>query len=73
MAITIVPFTPVTNANFQFFPELDGVTYTAIITWNAFGLRYYITLITNQTDVILFYSNSIYVVLCNKICERRGG
>jgi hypothetical protein len=52
MAVTIVPFTPVTNANFQFFPELDGVTYTATITWNAFGLRYYITLTTNQNVTI---------------------
>jgi len=49
---TIIPFTPVTNANFQFFPQLDGATYAATITWNAFGLRYYITLRTNQNVVI---------------------
>jgi hypothetical protein len=48
----IVPFNPVSNANFQFAPSLDGATYTAIITWNAFGLRYYINLYSNQNKLI---------------------
>ena len=49
---TIIPFNPVPNANFQFFPSLDGTTYTAIVNWNAFGLRFYINLYDNQNNRI---------------------
>lgn len=40
---TITPFTPSTTAAFQFQPVLDGETYNAIITWNVYGQRYYIS------------------------------
>lgn len=51
---TFVPFQPVNNANFQFAPEFDGNTYSAVITWNAYGLRYYINLYDQ-------YNNLIYI------------
>ena len=43
---TVVPFTPSPRGPFQFQPTLDGVTYNAVVTWNLFGQRYYISLFT---------------------------
>lgn len=45
---TITPFTPTASAPFQFQPTLDGALYTAIVTWNVFGRRYYLNLYTLQ-------------------------
>lgn len=45
---TVTPFTPSSQAPFQFQPELDGSLYTAIVTWNLFGRRYYLNLYTLQ-------------------------
>lgn len=41
-AITYVPFTPSATANFTFQATFDAKTYNIIVTWNQFGLRYYI-------------------------------
>lgn len=41
---TIIPFTPSIDAPFQFQLTLDGQPYTAIITWNVFGQRYYVNI-----------------------------
>jgi len=40
----LVPFNPQPTANFQFSPQLDGVTYSAICTWNIYSLRYYLSI-----------------------------
>ena len=45
--MTITVFNPNPNANFTFKPTLDGVTYTAICTWNLYGQRYYISIYDN--------------------------
>lgn len=42
--MTTFAFTPTASANFQFVPTLDGNQYTAIVTWNLFGQRYYISI-----------------------------
>lgn len=45
MPITFYPFTPQpTSPPFEFQPTLDGNDWGAVVTWNAFGQRWYITL-----------------------------
>ncbi|MFA9204841.1 MAG: hypothetical protein ACEQSH_00135 [Bacteroidia bacterium] len=44
MTVSIVPFVPTPQVAFRFAPVLDGVTYTAIVTWNIFGQRFYLNL-----------------------------
>jgi len=41
---TFVDFVPSLTVPFQFQPVLDGVAYTAIVTWNLFAQRYYLNL-----------------------------
>lgn len=43
---TIVPFNPQPTAVFRFSPVLDGVTYSATVTWNIYGQRYYLNIYT---------------------------
>lgn len=43
---TTFQFSPSQQAPFQFQPTLDGATYNAIVTWNLFGQRYYVSLYT---------------------------
>lgn len=38
---------------FQFQPTLDGTVYTAIVTWNTFGQRYYLNLYTPDSILVL--------------------
>lgn len=45
--MTVYPFQPNAAQNLVFNPVLDGVTYTATVTWNVFGQRWYL----NLTDV----------------------
>lgn len=40
------------NALFQFQPTLDGVTYTAIVTWNMAGQRLYLNVIAQDGTLI---------------------
>lgn len=41
---TYVDFTPSNYQPFQFQAELDGETYTVLVTWNLFGQRYYLNI-----------------------------
>lgn len=41
---TFFDFAPTSVAPFQFQPTLDGTIYSAIVTWNLFGQRYYLNL-----------------------------
>ena len=50
---TYIPFAPSSTSNFRFQPTLDGQQYTAIITWNLFGQRYYLNLYTTQNVLVL--------------------
>lgn len=49
----VTPFVPSTSAPFQFQPTLDGATYTAIVTWNLFGQRFYFNLTTLQGVLVV--------------------
>ena len=40
---TYFPFAPTNQAPFQFQPTLDDATYNAVVTWNLFGQRWYVT------------------------------
>ena len=42
--MTTFPFTPSSTQPFEFQPTLDGVQYTALVTWNIFGRRYYLNI-----------------------------
>ena len=53
MATVYVDFTPSTTAPFQFQPVLDGQPYTAVITWNLFGQRWYITVSTVSGTLVV--------------------
>ena len=46
-------FAPSNSAAFTFNPTLDGVIYTATITWNIAGQRWYITITDSSGNVIL--------------------
>jgi hypothetical protein len=46
--MTIFPFAPSSSVPFTFQPTLDGVTHTAVISWNVFGERWYLNLYTLQ-------------------------
>ena len=50
---TITPFVQPVAAPFQFQPTLDGTAYTATVTWNLWGQRYYLTITDLQGNVIL--------------------
>lgn len=52
---TIIPFAPSRLAAFQFSPTLDGETYTAIVTWNLFGQRYYINIYALDGTLIVCF------------------
>ena len=41
---TYYDFIPNAATPFQFQPTLDGQVYTAIVTWNLFGQRWYLNL-----------------------------
>jgi hypothetical protein len=40
-------------APFTFTVILDGIEYAAKVTWNIFGLRYYLNLYSSQGEMIL--------------------
>lgn len=44
----IYQFAPSPSGPFTFTPTLDGTQYTAIVTWNVFGQRYYVNIYTLQ-------------------------
>lgn len=46
-------FSPSNSTAFTFNPTLDGVIYTATITWNVAGERWYITITDSSGNVIL--------------------
>ena len=50
---TLINFNPSASANFQFNPTLDGITYTAICTWNLYAPRYYISVYDNSGNLIV--------------------
>ena len=50
---TLVQFKPSNFANFQFNPVLDGISYTAICTWNIYAPRYYINIYDNNGTLIV--------------------
>lgn len=50
---TFVQFKPSQFANFQFSPTLDGISYTAICTWNIYAPRYYISIYDNNGTLIV--------------------
>ena len=50
---TIINFAPAPTANFQFNPVLDGISYTAICTYNNYSPRYYINLYDNNGSLIV--------------------
>lgn len=51
----IILFNPSNLANFTFQPVLDGITYNAIVTWNAYSGRYYLG-IYSQQNVLQCYT-----------------
>ena len=42
--MTVIPFLPSATQPFEFQPTLDGLQYTAFVTWNIFGRRYYLNI-----------------------------
>lgn len=50
--MTIFPYTPLPNAPYQFNPVLDGQQYTAVVPWNLFGRRLYLTLLNTNNTIV---------------------
>ena len=46
--MTTYAFQPSTVAQFTFNPTLDGAVYSASVTWNLFGQRWYLNI--NETN-----------------------
>lgn len=40
--MTTFAFVPSSTSPFSFQPTFDGATYNVTVTWNIFGLRYYL-------------------------------
>jgi len=53
MSTTVIPFEPTATANFQFQVTLDGGAYTCICTWNLYGQRYYVSVYSPDTTLVL--------------------
>ena len=51
--MTLIAFNPSPNANFQFNPVLDGITYIAICTWNIYSEAYYISIYNSSRTLIV--------------------
>jgi len=51
--MTLFPFTPAIGQNMTFNPVLNGTTYSAIITWNVFGQRWYLNLSDSSGNLII--------------------
>ncbi len=51
--MTLIAFNPSPNANFQFSPVLDGITYIAICTWNIYREAYYISIYNSSRTLIV--------------------
>ena len=47
-SVEVFAFAPSNSSPFTFQPPLDGRQYTAVVTWNVFGERYYVNLYTLQ-------------------------
>lgn len=54
---TFVNFAPTAVAPFQFQPTLDGVIYNAIVRWNVFGQRWYVTVYQQDGTPIVTLPN----------------
>ena len=50
---TKVIFTPSATRTFSFSPVINGVTYSATVTWNIQALRYYLNLYTTSGVLVL--------------------
>jgi hypothetical protein len=50
---TYVNFAPSILSPFTFQATLDGNVYTAVITWNWFGQRYYINVLDSNNNLIV--------------------
>jgi hypothetical protein len=50
---TYIPFVPSPTQAFEASVTLDGQPYLIIVTWNAFGQRWYFNLLTIQGELIL--------------------
>lgn len=50
---TYVLFTPSPTAAFQAQVTLDNQPYLIVVTWNAFGQRWYFNLVTPQGQLVL--------------------
>lgn len=51
--MTTFPFTPSPLQNQTFNPTLGGQTYTAVVTWNLFGQRWYLNLNDSNGNLII--------------------
>lgn len=49
---TYTQYVQAPNALFQFEPTLDGVTYTAMVTWNTAGQRLYLNVISQDGSLV---------------------
>ena len=50
---TTYAFTPPATGNFQFNTTLDGLPYVVVVTWNAYGQRYYVNVYDTARNLIL--------------------
>lgn len=51
--MTTFPFSPTPQQNQVFNPVLGGNTYTAVVTWNLFGQRWYLNLTDSNGDLVI--------------------
>jgi hypothetical protein len=49
----IIPFQPTATQPFAFSPTIDGVVYSATVTWNVFRQGWYLNLFTQSGTLIV--------------------
>jgi hypothetical protein len=50
---TSIQYVPNVNVNFQFSADFDGISHTVVMTWNEFGMRYYISMYDDTGALIV--------------------
>lgn len=54
---TFTDFSPSVAGPFQFEPELDGQTYSVIVTWNVYSQRWYVNIYDLSGNLIVSIPN----------------
>jgi len=70
--MTTYLFAPSPTAPFQFQPTLDGEVYHVVVTWNLFGQRYYVNVMTTSGALVYVAGNRLSASTLAELLRRAG-